>query len=231
MKSSRVTMREAWRIAVACVLMLLAFSAGSLLTDSGGRTTVTLTVSAPPAPGGPGRRPRPPAMVGGFRESRAGAVAAAAAYLDDLDGPALLSPSRVGAILAAVAAPSVRMGLLAAYRAAAVQVDEQLGLNTVPAPLVIVRAAPVGYRLQGFGRGEAVVSVWRVGIVGSGATVTPQQSWRTETVSLVWEDGWRIVSLATAPGPTPPLATTDISTPGELFASVPQFATFTHVRP
>lgn len=106
------------------------------------------------------------------------------------------------------------------------QVREQLALGTTPEPVVIVRAAPVGYRVEQFTRDAATISVWRVGIVGSGATVEPQQSWRTETVSLVWERGaWKIAALRSSPGPTPPLATAAASE-SELFASIPRFEEF-----
>ena len=112
------------------------------------------------------------------------------------------------------------------------QAQEQLGLGTVPAPVVIVRAASIGYRLEEFSPEAATVSVWRVGIIGSGATVQPEQSWRTETVTLVWTAGaWKVAALASRPGPTPPLAPGAASTPVELFASIPRFEEFSHVDP
>jgi hypothetical protein len=228
--------RGGWRVVLGCAaLVLLGIVVGGLFSSgSGAGATVTVTVSLPAPPARAGGKPglRPVSVAGGgFGETAPGAVAAASAYLDELEGPALLSSARVSVVVEALAASAVRARLLAAYRAAAVQVDAQLGLGTVPAPVVIVRAVPVGYRLDRFGGGRAVVSVWRVGIVGSGATVAPEQSWRTETVSLVWEHGWRITSLASDPGPTPPLAGSTVSTPGELFASIPEFETFSHVRP
>ena len=97
------------------------------------------------------------------------------------------------------------------------------GIKDMPEPVIVVRAAPVGYRVAGYARDAATVSIWRVGVVGSGATVEPQQSWRTETVSLVWEGGtWKIASLRSTPGPTPPLAAA-ATPPAQLFAAVPEF--------
>ena len=97
---------------------------------------------------------------------------------------------------------------------------------------LILRAVPVGYRIDRFTRDAATVSLWRVGIVGSGATVEPQQSWRTETVSLVWErGGWKVASFRSSPGPTPPLAPSAATPASELFATVPEFEELKHARP
>jgi hypothetical protein len=74
--------------------------------------------------------------------------------------------------------------------------------------------------------------IWRVGIVGSGATVQPQQSWRTETVSLVRESGdWKVAAFASEPGPTPPLTAPAPSTVGDLFTSIPRFEEFSRSEP
>jgi hypothetical protein len=164
--------------------------------------------------------------------TRHGAVAAASAYVSALGGPALLSPTRVRSVVRAIASPSVRDRLAAAYVQAAVQAREQLGVGTIPAPVVILRAAPVGYRVESFRARAATIAIWRVGVVGSGAGAEPEQSWRTERVSLVWEHGvWKVASLASEPGPTPPLVAAAASTPAELFASIQRFEEFSRVDP
>jgi hypothetical protein len=117
------------------------------------------------------------------------------------------------------------------YGQAARQAREQLGIDSAPTPVVILRAAPVGFRVDGYTSRAATISIWRVGLVGSGATVTPQQSWRTETVSLVWLNRtWRVASLASSPGPTPQLNTA-ASTAADLFVSVPRYQEFSRVDP
>jgi hypothetical protein len=71
-----------------------------------------------------------------------------------------------------------------------------------------------------------------VGIVGSGATVEPQQSWRTERVDLVWErGGWKVASFSSTPGPTPPLSGSTATSAGDLFSAVPDFQEFSHAGP
>jgi hypothetical protein len=72
-----------------------------------------------------------------------------------------------------------------------------------------------------------------VGIVGSGATVQPQQSWRTQLVELVWESGmWKVRGFASSRGPTPPLSNSDpTDEPGDLFAAIPSFEEFDRAEP
>ena len=98
----------------------------------------------------------------------------------------------------------------------------KLGADTVPRPVIVLRSVPVGYRVERFSSADATIAIWYVGIVGSGATVQPQQSWRTQVVSLVWEAGaWKVSSFASSSGPTPPLSAVEAAyVPGDLFAAI-----------
>ena len=192
-------------------------------------TTVTVLTAAAP-------RTTPPADrrtdTAGFARTERGAAAAAAASVSALDGTALLDRARVRTLVASLASAGARADLTAAYERAALDARSRLGLDSVPAPIVFVRAIPVGYRVDAFSKQAATVSVWRLGIVGSGATVAPQQSWRTEIVSLVWEHaGWKVAAFASEAGPTPPLGATAPSTATDLFASVPRFKEFSSANP
>ncbi|MGH3133926.1 MAG: hypothetical protein ACRDNY_09360 [Gaiellaceae bacterium] len=99
--------------------------------------------------------------------------------------------------------------------------------------MIVLRSVPVGYRVERYSSAEATIAVWYVGIVGSGATVQPQQSWRTQIVSLVWEAGaWKVSSFASSSGPTPPLSTVETAyAPGDLFAAIPRFEEFERAEP
>ncbi len=230
-------MRRSW-LAVGLVGVLLFAIGVAIGRRSGGaasRSTFTVTK---PSTGLPSDRSssRPHATrqrPSAYARTQAGAAAAASTYLASLDGPTLLSPARLRRTISTIATSNGEDDLARAYARAGAQARLQLGVGTTPEPLVILRAAPVGYRLDRFSPRAAAVSVWRVGIVGSGATTEPQQTWRTETVSLSWEDGtWKVKALSSAPGPTPPLPASAITTPpGELFASVPQFEEFRHDLP
>jgi hypothetical protein len=213
----------------AVVLVVVGIAIGSRIAApraTGATTTVV------------GRSPRAtptPARTRPTRDTRtaAGAVAAAAAAVESLDGSALLDSVRIRRLVDLLATSDARDGLARAYEQGAVQARARLAADSVPAPVVILRAALVGYRIDRFTPSAATVAVWRVGIVGSGATVPPQQSWRTETVSLVWERGaWKVASFASAPGPTPPLPTVAGATAaGDLFAEIPRFREFSRAVP
>jgi len=213
--------------AAALVLVALGVAVGSRVAAPG-HTVMTRTVTVasssarPTTPAGPAAQP-----------TRVNAVAAAATYVSELDGAMLLDPTRLLRTLDRIASSQARPGLVAAYEQATTQATARLGLGTVPAPVVILRAAPVGYRVENYGSGSATVLIWRVGIVGSGATVDPQQSWATETVKLVWQRGaWRVAGFSSTPGPTPPLPTTVLPTSrADLFHAVPAFQEFASASP
>jgi hypothetical protein len=202
---------------VAVALVAIGVAIGSRLTAPREKVaspaTVTVTSSSP-TPSAPTAEP-----------TRASAVAAAAAYVSELDGSILLDSTRLRAVVNRIASAQARPSLVTAYEQAAAQARERLGLRTVPAPVVILRAAPVGYRVDSYSARSATISIWRVGIIGSGATVDPQQSWATETVTLVWESGrWKVAGLSSSPGPTPPLpAGVAATSRSELFRTVPGF--------
>jgi len=211
-------------------LAVLGLAIGSRLASPDAATTVTVLTPAASTSANPAGRPG--ARKGGFARTSRGAAAAAAACVSALDGTALLDRVRLRALVASLASVRTRARLTAAYERAALDARSRLGLDSVPAPIVFVRAIPVGYRVDEFNKQAATVSVWRLGIVGSGATVQPQQSWRTVIVSLVWERaGWKVAGFASEPGPTPPLGATAPSTATDLFASVPRFKEFSSANP
>jgi hypothetical protein len=229
--------RRRWlAFGLAALLLLAAGIAIGRRTTASGQpaaqpaATVTVTVPAearaPTDAAKPARAPDSP-----FARTPEGAAAAAAAYVSALSGPALLDRAAVSRTLAAIVSTGSRDELIGAYQTAAGRVREQLAVENASDPSVVLRAASAGYRVDGFQRNAATVSVWRVGIVGSGASVPLRQSWRTETVSLVWEDGtWKIDAVRSSPGPTPPLAGTSTEA-AELAAAVSTFEEFTRELP
>ena len=229
--------RRSWLALVMAAILLLAIGAaiGSRGSSETG-TVETRTVTVSTTENRAGAAPREPTRAGdaasGYGRTREGAAAAATAYVGALDGPALLDEPRLRKTLASITSAESLDGLVRAYEQAARQTRVRLGVGTLPEPVVILRTVPVGYRIDRFTPDAATVSLWRVGIVGSGATVEPQQSWRTETVSLVWErENWKVASFRSSPGPTPPLSASAPTPAGELFVSVPEFEEFTRAIP
>jgi hypothetical protein len=210
--------------AAGALLIAFGVAIGTRFERSDRDRTLRVTVTT-------GSRSTPPVAEAMSARTTEGAVAAATAYVRALDGSVLLDAGELHRTLEQIASESALAALARAYEQAGTDTRTRLGVGTRPEPVVIVRAAPLGYRVESFTLDEATVSIWRVGIVGSGATVEPRQSWRTQTVSLVWERGdWKVTAFASTPGPTPPLATA-ADEPADLFALIPQFREFHGVQP
>jgi hypothetical protein len=227
--SNRSRDRRRWLLhgLAALALVALGIGIGSRIATPRSRTSVSPSTS--PRPVEP-----PTAATRNARPARtpAGAVTAAASAVQLLDGPALLDSVRIRRLVDRIAASSARASLARAYGEGAAEVRTRLAVDSVPAPVVILRSALAGYHIESYKPSAATVAIWRVGIVGSGASVQPQQSWRTETVSLIWEHGWKVTSFASTPGPTPPLPQSpDATATGDLFTDIPRFTTFSHALP
>lgn len=204
--------------AVGAVLLAAGIAIGSKIASPRAATRVVM-VRTPPE-GGHADTTAP--------DTRAGAIAAAARTITAFAGRVLLDPMRLRAVVSRIAASNSRRELTRAFEEASAQARAKLGADTVPRPVIILRTVPVGYRVDRYSPDDATVAVWYVGVVGSGATVQPQQSWRTEAVSLVWENSaWKVASFASSVGPTPALST-DFDKPSALFASIPRFREFAY---
>jgi hypothetical protein len=211
-------------------LLGIGIAVGSRIASpaSAPRSADTPTVSGENQRSTPRRRTSAPTA-----RTRAGAVAAAALSITAFDGDVLLHPERLNSVVGRIASTSSRERLIEAFSLASAQTRAKLGADTVPRPVIVLRSVPLGYRVERFSTRGATVAVWYVGIVGSGATVEPQQSWRTQIVSLVWERGtWKVNSFASSSGPTPPLSTAEAAQPlGDLFAAIPRFEEFSRAEP
>jgi hypothetical protein len=219
--------RWLWQGVAALALVALGIAIGSRIAAPGrGRS------ASPPPPAAPAEAPTKAARDALPMRTEEGAVAAAASAVDLLDGPALLDSTRIRRLVDRIAASSARNELARAYAQGAAEVRTRLAVDSAPPPVVILRSALAGYRIDSYSPSAATVAIWRVGIVGSGASVQPQQSWRTQTVSLIWEHGWKVTAFASAPGPTPPLPQpTNTTATGDLFTEIPRFTAFSHAVP
>ena len=210
--------------AAALVLLGLGIAIGSRISSTDVTTSVTTVERTVTAERPATSRPAPPAAA----PTRTGAVTAAARSITAFDGDVLLDAQRLHAVVSRIASQGSRASLIAAFDQASAQTRAKLGADTVPRPVIVLRSVPIGYRVESYSAREATIAVWYVGVVGSGATVEPQQSWRTQVVSLVWERGaWKVASFESSPGPTPPLSNAEAAgSPADLFASIPGFQEF-----
>ena len=214
-------------VVAALALLTIGMALGSRIAsqESAATTTTALATGERPATD----RPTPvPAD-----RTRAGAVAAAVRSITAFNGDVLLEPARLHAVVARIASLASRLSCSKRSPKPAHRRARSWEPTRSPQPVIVLRSVPVGYRVEGFSRDEATVSVWYIGIVGSGATVQPQQSWRTQVVSLVWEnETWKVGTFASSPGPTPPLSTAEAAqAPGDLFDAIPRFEEFERVEP
>jgi hypothetical protein len=211
---------------VVALALAIGILIGSRIASRGEPSPRVIQTPAAPVAGArpePGRRAPAPTA-----HTRTGAVTAAARSITAFGGDVLLEPVRLRSLVGRIASNSSRARLIEAFTEASAQTRAKLGADTAPRPVILLRAVPVGYRIERYSAGQATVAVWYVGIVGSGATVQPQQSWRTQTVNLVWEDGaWKVSSFESSAGPTPALSTAGTAEPpGDLFAAIPRFQEF-----
>ena len=213
------------------VVLGIGIAIGSRITTRAQTAPPTAQPATPPTT--PSSAAETHSRTAASAHTSAGAAVAAAASITAFDGNVLLDPQRLRTVVERIAAPSSRADLVSDFEQASMQTRSELGVGATPHPVTLLRSAPVGYRIEAYSPTRAQVAVWYVGIVGSGATVTPQQSWRTQVVTLVWANGaWKVTSFQSSPGPTPPLANTaQVEAPGELFTTIPSFQEFAGVQP
>jgi hypothetical protein len=171
----------------------------------------------------------------GYAHTRQGAVAAAANYLRVLSSDLLLDTAKRRAAIDTLAAPEARAGMQKELDQAMASVRKGFGVTGAGGERaqVLLRATPVGWRVDAYGDGAATVAIWVTGMAGSlgGAegAVPIREGWGTTTVALRWVEGdWKLVETATKDGPLP---ISDVSPPTaapELVSKAREFKEFTY---
>jgi hypothetical protein len=171
----------------------------------------------------------------GYARSQQGAVAAAANYLRVLSSDLVLDTARRRAAIATLAAPEAKAGLQKEFDQAMASVRKGFGVSGAAGERaqVLLRATPVGWRVDAYGDGAATVAIWVTGMAGSlggaGGEVPIREGWGTTTVALRWVGGdWKLVETATVDGPLP---ISDVSPPTaapELVTKAREFKEFTY---
>lgn len=137
--------------------------------------------------------------------TEAGARSAAVSFLELTERGVSLTPAAASEIQRSISSATAADRLAADVKERLERIHEQ-----VPDGLV-VHIAPIAVR--SIQRGERwEVAVWYTQVSVIGREIALEQ-WTTVTYTLVWDDGWRIDELVTAPGPVPARPATVLATP------------------
>jgi len=193
------------------------------------------TRAAPAAGAGVGPRRVANGVGVGYAHSQQGAVAAAANYAKVLSSALILDTAQRRAAIDTLAAPEARARQQKTFDQAVASLRAGLGV-TGPAAgraQVLLRATPVGWRVEQYGKGSARVAIWVTSVGGSlggqAGTVPVREGWGTTTVSLRWVDGdWKQVASTTTDGPVPIADVAPPTAAGELVTKANEFKEFTY---
>jgi len=209
-----------WRLARSAgvlVVMAFAFVVGRMWAASDTavperstlESAVSRTDSAPAQAARPRREP-----------TRAGAARFAAEALSSLANAELLSDAGLRrTVVARIAEPQYRAALGPLFDRTYRYLGDLLG-DASREDQVVLRMAPVGYRVEAFGDGRATVAVWQVTLLATPERA-PIAAWATSRAELSWgEDGWRVERFGVdAPGPTPSVLAPATGTPAAAFVA------------
>jgi hypothetical protein len=194
--------------------------------------------AAPAAPAAAATRVGPrrfEAGVGvGYAHSQQGAVAAAANFTRVLSSDLILDTTKRRAAIAALAAPAARARLQKTFDQAVVPLRQGLGVGDTAndGTRVLLRATPVGWRVEDFSDDRAKVAIWVTSVGGSiGGTVAApiREGWGTTTVELRWVgDDWKLAESTTTDGPVPIADVAPPTAAGELVDKASEFKEFTY---
>jgi hypothetical protein len=171
----------------------------------------------------------------GYAHTQQGAVAAAANYTRALSSTLILDTARRRAAIDTLAAPEAKVRLQKTFDQAVASVRAGLGVSG-PAgdgAQVLLRATPVGWRVEQYGKGTAKVAIWitSVGgsVGGSGGSAPVREGWGTTTVTLRWAgNDWKQVASTTTDGPVPIADVAPPTAAGELVTKANEFKEFTY---
>jgi hypothetical protein len=170
----------------------------------------------------------------GYAHSQQGAVAAAANFTRVLSSDLILDTSRRRAAIAALAAPAAKARLQRTFDQAVVSLRQGLGVSDSAndGTQVLLRATPVGWRVEDYGDDTAKVAIWVTSVGGSiGGTVAApiREGWGTTTVELRWVgDDWKLAESTTTDGPVPIADVAPPTAAGELVDKANEFKEFTY---
>jgi hypothetical protein len=171
----------------------------------------------------------------GYQHSQQGAVAAAANYARVLSSILILDRSERRAAIEALAAPETLARQQRAFDQAVASLSKGLGVTDGAAQdgTVLLRAVPVGWRLEEYSGDRATVAIWVTSVLGAlGGPpdgVPVREAWGTTTVKLRWVDGdWKQLQSTTTDGPVPIADSATPTAASQLIPEAQQFKEFNY---
>ena len=171
----------------------------------------------------------------GYQHNQQGAVAAAANYTSVLSSTLILDRSKRRAAIKALAAPEALTRQQRAWDQAVALLNKGLGVADGAAKdgSVLLRAVPVGWRLEEYTGDRATVAIWVTSVLGAlGGPpdgVPVREAWGTSTVELRWVDGdWKLVDTTNTDGPRPIADSATPTAASQLIPEAQQFKEFTY---
>jgi hypothetical protein len=242
-------------LAVVLFLGGLVLGRASMTRDQAGGAapaTTTAAATATPAPtvASPGTAAAPAAAAAtkgvgprriengvkvGYAHTREGAIAAAANYTTALSSDLILDSARRKAAIDTLAAPEAKARLQKTFDQAVASLRSGLGVTGAAGDgaQVLLRATPVGWRVEEYSDRAARVAIWVTSVGGSiGGTDGPvpiREGWGTTTVDLRWAGGdWKQVDSTTTDGPVPIADVAPPTAAPELVSKASEFKEFTY---
>lgn len=170
----------------------------------------------------------------GYARSQQGAVAAAANYTQVLSSDLILDTTRRRAAIDVLAAPEAKARLQKTFDQAVVSLRQGLGVTEAAddGTQVLLRATPVGWRVEDYSDRSAKVAIWVTSVGGSVGGKVPapiREGWGTTTVTLRWAGGdWKQVESTTTDGPVPIADVAPPTAAPELVDKANEFKEFTY---
>jgi hypothetical protein len=171
----------------------------------------------------------------GYQHSEQGAVAAAANYARVLSSAMILDQAKRRAALQTISAPEARARQQRAFDQAVASLTKGLGVGQGAATdgTVLLRAVPVGWRLEAYTGDRAKVAIWVTSVLGAlggpSQGVPVREAWGTTTVELRWVDGdWKLLTTTTTDGPVPIGDTATPTAASQLIPEAQDFKEFTY---
>jgi hypothetical protein len=141
----------------------------------------------------------------GYARTRAGAVAAMAAYGQVLADPRVqLDDRRRRLVATAVGTDHYAQGLAEAEPVFAARRSSAVGQALRAGARSVFLGLPIAYRVMSYDGSRAVIKSWGVAVAASDTGIQPRAGWGTTTTTAVWHDGdWKVDQVHSQPGPVP----------------------------